>query len=66
MSIMTGLIIILIELLLLLFAIDFLPRRWYWTIRFGLALMVSIITHPIARAVNLSSFPQLIARRAIK
>ena len=52
MSLMTGFTIIFIEFLVFLFVINLLPKRWHWTVRLGLALIVSIITQPIAREVT--------------
>ena len=56
MSIVTGFIIILLELLVILLVINLLPRRWHWAIRLGLALLVSIVTEPIAREVTYQAF----------
>ena len=56
MSIVTGFIIILIEFLVFLYVINFLPRRWHWAVRLGLALLVTIITQPIAREVTYQAF----------
>ena len=56
MSIVTGFIIIIIEFLIFLFVIDLLPRRWHWAVRLGIALLVSIITQPIAREVTFQAF----------